>query len=68
MTDKDKIGIHVDLSEQQVPEPSEDDRCPTHPEAIPEINYGLASGGIGVYSYCPICGKVLSKTQDRNEQ
>lgn len=40
------------------------ERCPVHPELIPEMGYGLAGGGIGPYSYCPQCGRVLSKSQD----
>ena len=39
------------------------DRCPDHPGLIPEIGYGLAGGGMGVYSYCGECGRVISKTQ-----
>lgn len=40
------------------------EKCPAHPEAILEMGYGLAGGGIGPYSYCPICGSVVSKSQD----
>ncbi len=39
-------------------------RCPAHPDAIPEMGYGLAGGGIGPYSYCPICARVINKFQD----
>jgi len=39
-------------------------RCSKHPEAIPEMGYGLAGGGIGAYSYCPVCYTILNKTQD----
>lgn len=40
------------------------DRCPQHPEEIPEMGYGLAGGGMGPYSYCPACGCVITKSQD----
>lgn len=39
-------------------------RCPRHPDLLPEMGYGLAGGGIGVYSYCPECGHIIHKTQD----
>jgi len=29
-----------------------------------ETGYGLAGGGIGVYEYCTSCNKVVSKSQD----
>lgn len=29
--------------------------------------YGLAGGGVGVYTYCTRCGNVLTKTEDENE-
>lgn len=38
--------------------------CPEHPNIEPEVGYGLAGGGMGVYSYCPVCGMVIEKVQD----
>lgn len=41
-----------------------------HPDECPdckvpaEMGYGLAAGGIGAYSYCPQCGKLLATAQD----
>lgn len=54
---------HYDLSEQRkdIPEAG-----PTHcPECKVEAEsgFGLAGGGFGVYTFCPSCGKMLSKTQ-----
>ena len=40
--------------------------CPDHPTLQPEIGYGLAGCGYGIYSYCGECGRMLSKTQDRS--
>lgn len=57
----DDVHVHIDRSDIHAPQA---DRCPRHPELIPEMGYGLAGGGIGVYSYCSACGAVLSKSQD----
>ena len=54
--------IHIDLAEQQVPEPGKED-CPHDPETW-EAGYGLAGGGCGVYHYCPVCEKIVNKVQD----
>lgn len=32
-----------------------------------EGGYGMAGGGMGCYTYCPLCGQVISKTQDPSE-
>lgn len=60
--DKD-FTFYVDSSEQD-PNIPDVDRCPDHPNVEPEMGYGMAGGGMGAYSFCPECGKVLSKTQD----
>lgn len=39
-------------------------RCPDHPKAPQEMGFGLAGGGYGPYSYCSICCRILSKTQE----
>lgn len=63
MTSEPKV--HLDFSEQR-PELPE-----VHPDECPdckvpaELGYGFAGGGIGAYSYCPQCGKLLAKTQDQ---
>jgi hypothetical protein len=33
----------------------------THPVEYTEAGYGLAGGGIGVYNYCGLCFKIISK-------
>ena len=64
MTDKkDEMLFHIDSSVQD-PNIPDTDKCPDHPDAIPEMGYGMAGGGVGVYSFCPECGKLLSKSQD----
>lgn len=34
----------------------------------PEMGFGLAGGGYGAYSWCPICGVILHKTQEHDER
>jgi len=29
-----------------------------------EKSYGLAGGGIGVYEYCEVCERIVSKTHE----
>jgi hypothetical protein len=31
------------------------------------MGFGLAGGGYGAYSYCPVCGRILHKTQEHDE-
>ena len=31
----------------------------------PGLGFGLAGGGYGPYSYCPMCGVILDKVQER---
>lgn len=40
-----------------------DDPCPVCNGPV-AVQYGLAGGGIGCYSFCPECGIVTSKTVD----
>lgn len=32
-----------------------------------ELGFGLAGGGYGVYEFCALCGRVVSKTEEREE-
>ena len=61
---KDEVHVHIDSSKQHddVPEFGPD-FCPECKVAT-EQGFGLAGGGYGVYTYCPQCGKILSKTQE----
>ena len=59
----EKITIHIHSAEQD-PDIPQIDRCPDHPNLQPEMGYGMAGGGMGVYLYCGECGQMLSKTQD----
>lgn len=40
------------------------DRCPKCLSTNLEMGFGLAGGGFGPYSFCPICGIVVNKSQD----
>lgn len=52
--------------------PNEDKLPEIGPEECPdckvpyEVGFGLAGGGYGPYTYCPKCGLMLSKTQERD--
>lgn len=39
-------------------------RCPEHPLTEPEIGFGLAGGGYGPYTLCPVCYRILNKWQE----
>jgi hypothetical protein len=69
MTSVDNLDIHVDTSEQRedIPGFNEAVSCPEHPWIRPEVGYGLAGGGFGVYTTCPVCYRILSKSQDPEE-
>lgn len=40
-------------------------RRPDCPDTF-QTSYGLAGGGMGVYEYCEVCERVVSKTIDRD--
>lgn len=69
MTDE-KFFAHLDYSDQdpKIPDLDQSIRCPDHPNTEPEDGYGLGGGGIGIYTFCPECGKILSKMQDPEMQ
>lgn len=55
--------VHVAYAEQRADIPNYcPDKCPTCGTDA-ESNFGLAGGGMGVYTYCPKCEKVLGKVQ-----
>lgn len=61
------MATHIDSGEKddKIPEFDESIRCPEHPHAIVNTGYGLVGGGIGVYTYCSVCWRTLSKSQDK---
>jgi len=63
MTDEDKITVHIASATQysDIPEQGPDE-CPDC-KVPTEGGYGLMGSGMGVYIYCPGCGKILSKVQ-----
>lgn len=60
------MTIFVDLAdkEDRIPEFNQDIKCPEHPDLDPETGYGMAGGGMGIYSFCGECDTILSKTID----
>lgn len=64
MADEPQLEIMIDSAESKLPPMDETIKCPEHPLAAPEIGFGLAGGGYGVYTVCPICARILSKTQE----
>lgn len=67
MTIKPQLRIHVTPARKRfdLPEYSDTLTCATHPEAPPLRNlWGSAGGGVGKYTACRRCGKVISKTED----
>jgi len=61
MSDDKKVTVCWDSSEREGPDT---DVCPDHPDARQEMGYGLAGGGMGVYTCCSVCGHIISKTMD----
>lgn len=59
----DKSRIHIDPRERTTPDV---DVCPDHPDVEPEVGFGLAGGGYGSYTYCPVCYRVLTKTMEHD--
>jgi hypothetical protein len=64
MNTPDEPKFHLDFSEQDPELPKvHPDEC-SDCKVPAEFGYGMMGGGIGAYSYCPQCGKLLAKTQD----
>lgn len=61
----DETTVHLDFAKQdsEIPERGPDE-CPKCAVRY-EVGFGLAGGGYGPYTYCPQCGDLLSKTQER---
>lgn len=64
MTDE-KITVLIDSAKQDSRLPAMDQaiRCPDHPDEEPSVGFGLAGGGFGPYTVCPVCCRILSKDQ-----
>lgn len=64
MATDDKAILYLDLTDKRGDLPDYDPsvRCKDHPNAAVEEGYGLAGGGLGIYTYCADCCVVLSKT------
>ena len=58
-----QLSVHIDSAEKQeeIPEYDQLIRCePCNSDA--EDGFGLAGGGFGIYNYCKVCGRILSKS------
>lgn len=68
MSDTDEknnnIQIRVDASRKResLPEFHQDFRCP-HCGGQQETGFGLAGGGFGIYTFCPRCQEITSKSE-----
>lgn len=61
-----KVTGFVDSSDihQGIGPYDESVKCPDHPSVDAESYYGMGGGGCGVYTFCPECGKILTKSND----
>jgi len=68
MSDEEKITIHIAHvhKREDLPECGDHDRCPRCGGEL-EQGFGLAGGGFGVYTYCPKCEMVTSKSETSDE-
>ena len=61
------ISIHIDAAHKRedLPEMGHAEKCGREDCPAPafKTGFGLAGGGFGVYEYCDVCGKVVSKTE-----
>jgi len=60
---KDTHFVHVDAAEKrpELPEYLQGHMCP-HCGGQTEDGFGLAGGELGVYTYCPSCKQITSKS------
>lgn len=55
--------LHLSTKDNDsLPEYDENIKCPEHPTAEVASGFGLAGGGMGSYTLCDTCCKILSKT------
>lgn len=58
------MPVLIDSAEQAPDVPDLTDAEPKHCGVEPEVGFGLAGGGYGAYTYCPVCGQILDKDQE----
>jgi hypothetical protein len=61
--------IHIASANQDGDIPTPPDRKPCARTDCPgeqgfHTGYGLAGGGMGIYTYCDVCEEILDKSQD----
>lgn len=64
----EKPTVILEFSTTKLPGFNEFIKCPEHPTALPEVGFGLAGGGYGVYTVCPECARILSKTLEPDDE
>lgn len=64
MANDGKVHIHIDADRKRdgLSEYNQFARCPTC-GGEQETGFGLAGGGFGIYTYCPRCEAVTSKSE-----
>jgi len=53
-------------SHEAIPEFNESTKCPSC-DAVTVVGYGLAGGGIGLYTSCVECGNIVTKSNEDDE-
>jgi len=63
-TKQNEIHVHIDAAEvrEGMPDYDQATLCPQC-GGVTETSFGLAGGGFGIYSFCPSCGIVVSKSE-----
>ena len=61
--------IHIDPADQDPDVPAPEDRQPCQRPDCPgekgwDVCYGMAGGGMGMYTFCNTCERVIDKVQD----
>jgi hypothetical protein len=65
MTDEKKMIVHIDplAIDPELPPYDQEAGCP-HCGGATETGFGMAGGGYGLYTFCPWCERVVSKSAE----
>lgn len=67
-----RINVLIDGSKKDpsLPEVGDAKKCPDPrcPAPIFKLWFGEAGGGYGVYEYCVVCGRIVSKTEEKIDE
>ena len=61
---EDFLHLSPSRKHESIPDFDTRIRCETHPLTEPEQGFGMAGGGYGVYTFCPSCQRILSKSEE----